>query len=244
MKPFLLISTRDDDAATAGEYAAFARFGGLDPADLHQIRLEKGPLPEINLDDYSGIIIGGSQYNFSDQPETKSQVQRRVEAELDALLDKVVAADFPFLGACYGVGTLGAHEGAIIDDTYAEPVHGVRVHLTAAGRVDPLLAGVPDEFEAYVGHKEAVRKAPEHATVLATSGTCPVQMFRVKENLYATQFHPELDLDGILTRIQIYKHHGYFPPEEADAVSDTVRASDVWAAQHVLANFVRRYSRE
>jgi GMP synthase (glutamine-hydrolysing) len=243
MKPFLLLSSRDDDDATAGEYAAFARFGELDPADLHQIRLEKEPLPDIDLNDYSGIIIGGSQYNFSDLQETKSDVQRRVEAELSALLDRVVEADFPVLGACYGVGTLGAHQGATIDDTYSEPVSGVTVQLTAAGRADPLLEGMPDEFDAYVGHKEAVCTAPDHVTVLASSGTCPVQMFRVKQNLYATQFHPELDLDGILTRIQIYKHHGYFPAEEAEEVSDTARASHVWAPGRVLRNFVLRYAR-
>ena len=42
---------------------------------------------------------------------------------------------------------------------------------------------------------------PPHAVVLASSATCPVQAFRVGRNLYATQFHPELDLAGLDTRI-------------------------------------------
>ena len=37
---------------------------------------------------------------------------------------------------------------------------------------------------------------PPTAVLLATSPRCPVQMFRVKQNLYATQFHPELDVRG------------------------------------------------
>ena len=31
------------------------------------------------------------------------------------LLDRVVEADFPFFGACYGVGTLACHQGAVVD---------------------------------------------------------------------------------------------------------------------------------
>ena len=56
---------------------------------------------------------------------------------------------------------------------------------------------------------------------LAGSPTCPVQMFRVRQNLYATQFHPELDVPGLLTRISVYRNAGYFPPEEADTVIDS-----------------------
>ena len=41
-------------------------------------------------------------------------------------------------------------------------------------------------------------------------------MFRVKNNVYATQFHPELDVPGLVTRIHVYQHFGYFPPYELD----------------------------
>ena len=56
------------------------------------------------------------------------------------------------------------------------------------------------------------------AVLLATSATCPVQMFRVGRRVYATQFHPELDLTRLTVRIRVYRTHGYFPPDEADAV--------------------------
>ncbi|MFZ8292004.1 hypothetical protein ACO1K7_13905, partial [Staphylococcus aureus] len=65
-----------------------------------------------------------------------------------ALVDRVVARDAPFLGACYGVGTLGTHLGAPIGGTYAEPISVVDVSLTDAGRADPLLVGLPDTFPA------------------------------------------------------------------------------------------------
>ena len=64
---------------------------------------------------------------------------------------------------------------------------------------------------------------PPDAVLLASSPTCPVQMFRVRENLYATQFHPELDLPGIITRIGVYRDYGYFQPKEHDDVVARVR---------------------
>ena len=37
-------------------------------------------------------------------------------------------------------------------------------------------------------------------------------------NVYATQFHPELDAVGVSTRVDVYKHAGYFHPSEADEI--------------------------
>ncbi|WP_125776360.1 glutamine amidotransferase [Antribacter gilvus] len=243
MKPFLLLATRAEDAAADGEYEAFLRYGGLQPRELHRVRLESGPLPPVDLDDYSGVLVGGSPFNVAEAPERKGPVQRRVEAEVAALLDHVVARDFPFLGACYGVGTLGAHQGAVIDGTFAEPVGPVTIELTPEGTDDPLLAGMPARFDAYVGHKEAVRTLPPGAVCLATSAACPVQMFRVRENLYATQFHPELDLTGLLQRIDVYQGFGYFPPGEAHAVGSRARAASVTEPFRILKAFVERYAR-
>lgn len=244
MRPFLLLATRTEDAIAENEFEAFSRLGGLKPGQLEWIRLDQVPLGPIDLDSYSGIILGGSPFNSSDPIETKSELQLRVEADLARLLDDVVEQDFPFLGACYGVGALGTHEGAVIDRTYAEPVGPTTVELTLAGRKDPICSGLPGRFEAYVGHKEAVRELPPGAVLLATSDACPVQMFRIKKNLYATQFHPELDADGLCARIEEYKHHGYFEPHESDGLKELARRSPVPHARKVLRNFVATYGRD
>lgn len=243
MKPFLLLASRTDDDAAAQEYDAFTAFSGLAPALLHRVRMEAGPLPTIDLDEYSGVFVGGSPFNSSDPAGAKPAIQRRVESELQTLLDEIVARDFPFLGACYGVGTLGVHEGAVIDFTYGEAVGAVPITLTRDGVRDPLLEGIPATFDAFVGHKEACRTLPASATLLASSPTCPVQMFRVKSNLYATQFHPELDVPGLVLRIRTYRNEGYFPPGDAERVIESVRDENVDVPPRILANFVRRYGR-
>ena len=203
--------------------------------------LFRSPLGDIDLRAWSGILLGGGPFNSSDPETTKSPVQQRVEADLNRLLDKVTCADFPFLGACYGVGPLGTHQGGVIDRTYAEPVSCIRVSLTAAGIGDPLLAGMPEEFEAFVGHKEACRVLPPTAVLLATSPGCPVQLFRVKSNLYATQFHPELDVPGIVTRVRVYQHAGYFPPTELEDLVTRLSVAVVTEPSRLLVNFVARY---
>ena len=242
MKPFLLLATRAEDQAADDEYAAMLRATGLDEPQLHRVRLEAAPMPTLDLDDYAGVVLGGGPFDSSDPEDAKSATQRRVEAELRRLLDDLVARDFPFLGACYGVGTLGVHQGGVVDRTYGEPIGAVPVTLTAAGRADPLLAGVPDTFDAFVGHKEACRDLPPSAVLLASSPACPVQMFRVRTNLYATQFHPELDVDGIVTRIRIYQHYGYYEPHTMAEIIDHVRGAVVTAPPQILANFVARYA--
>ncbi|MET3720262.1 MULTISPECIES: glutamine amidotransferase [unclassified Arthrobacter] len=241
MKPFLLLASRAEDDAAEDEYAAYLRYAGLAPAQLRRIRLEAAPLPDLDLAAYAGVIVGGSPFTSSDPSDHKSATQHRVERELAGLLDLIVDQDFPFLGACYGVGTLGTHQGAVIDRTFGEPLGGVEIELTEAGIADPVLRGMPRRFNAFTGHKEACTTLPSHAVLLASSQACPVQMFRIKQNLYATQFHPELDVEGLVTRIDIYRHAGYFPPESAEELMAKARRSTVTEPMSILKNFVARY---
>ncbi|MDR6165919.1 GMP synthase (glutamine-hydrolyzing) [Microbacterium paludicola] len=243
MKPFVLLATRAEDVPADEEYELFLRHTGLEPASLRRVRLESEPMPEIDLDDISGIFVGGGPFNASDPYEQKSAVQRRVEAEFADLLARVVAQDAAFLGACYGIGTVGAFLGAMIDRRFGEPISVVDVELTDAGRRDPLLAGMPPTFAGFVGHKEAISALPPRAVLLASSEACPVQMFRVGENVYATQFHPELDLAGITTRIHAYADYGYFAPDELDLTLSAVSRSPVTHTGSILRAFVERYAR-
>lgn len=245
MKPFLLLTTREQDEVVANEYAAMARFGGLAPSELHWLRLEATPLPEVlRLEDYSGVIMGGSPFNTSDDPDTKSPLQQRVEADVNRLLDQIVEQDFPLFGACYGIGTLGIHQGGVVDTTYGEQVGPVEITLTEAGRADPLLAGIPETFYSYTGHKEAISKLPDDAVLLATGDPTPVQMFRLKNNIYATQFHPELDLPGVLQRIDVYRNFGYFPADEVEQTIERVSGVSVDDAHRLIRAFVQRYARD
>ena len=79
--------------------------------------------------------------------------------------------------------------------------------------------------------------------LLAESAACPVQAFRVGRNVYATQFHPELDLAGICTRIDVYRHAGYFEPDQADVLKARAAEVDVRHPVTLLRNFVTVHAR-
>src|SRR4051812_24627655 len=227
MGSFLLLSIRNEAAAADNEYESFLRFTGLPEAELPRVNLAREELPAVDLEAYSGILLGGGPWNASDPASTKSPAQVRAESMILRLLDEVVDRDFPFLGACYGIGTLGLHQGGVVDRSRPEPVGPLSVTLTPDGESDPLFAGVPTDFAAYGGHKEAMVTLPAGAVQLATSAACPVQAFRVRRNIYAPQFHPELDLEGVCTRIDVYKDAGYFPPSAAESLKERSRAVQV-----------------
>ena len=241
MKPFLLLAIRAEDAAADNEYDSFLTLSGLGEGDLRRLRLEQHALGRVDLGDWSGIMLGGGPFNYSDPEELKTPVQRRVEADLHGLLGRVVDTDFPFLGACYGVGALGRQLGAPVDRQYGEPVGAVEITLTPSGQQDPLLSGLPAAFHAFTGHKEAISRLPGQAVLLASSAGCPVQAIRVGANVYATQFHPELDVAGLRTRTEVYKDAGYFDPDQAEDIMAQAARSDVRWPPAILRAFVRRY---
>ena len=78
MKPFLFLATRSEDEPADAEYEAFLKRTGLDESTLRRLRLESESLPQIDLDDWSGILVGGSPFNASTPPEKKSATQKRV----------------------------------------------------------------------------------------------------------------------------------------------------------------------
>lgn len=241
MKQFLIIQLRPEDETSDNEYEAILKFGGLEEEETRRLRIESTGIPTLNLDDYSAIIVGGSPFDISTPVAEKSDMQKQIEADFNRLFDEVTDKDFPFLGACSGNGLLGNYCGATISKQYGEPVGGVDVTMTEEGKFDPLLIDMPETFRALVGHKEACDSTPPGATLLAYSSTCPVQMFRLGRNVYATQFHPEGDPEGFTVRINIYKHHGYFPPETAEELIATVQKEETPYAREVLRRFVDRY---
>jgi GMP synthase (glutamine-hydrolysing) len=241
-KPVLILQLRPEDDTSNSEFEAILKYGELAEENTRRLRIEKSGIPELSLDDYAAVIVGGSPFDISTAQDQKSGIQVKIEDDFKRLFDDIVARDFPFLGACSGCGLLGSYLDTPISKQYGEPVGGTVISVTDAGRDDPLLANFPDQIAVLCGHKEACDVLPEGATLLLTGDDCPVQMFRVGENIYATQFHPEGDGEGFTVRIHAYKHHGYFPPEEAEALIVAVNHEDTPYAREILRRFVARYT--
>ncbi|KAA8615133.1 glutamine amidotransferase [Salipiger aestuarii] len=246
MSRFLILQLRPETDAGDDEFAAFLGKGGLSPAQVHRIQLDREDLPPaLDPCDYAGVIVGGGPGCVSDSAAQKSAVEARIESACLSLMPRITAQDVPFLGCCYGIGILGAHLGArVAKGRYGEPVGAAHCVVTRDGARDPLLDGLPDRFDAFVGHKEALEDLAPGMVHLVRGSACPFQMVRHGAHVYATQFHPEADAAGFETRIRIYRHKGYFPPEEAEALIAMCRAADVRWPARILRNFVRRFSQD
>ncbi len=242
-KPFLMLTSRSEEAVAEDEFRNLPRIGAMATGEAVRVRLEREPFPDIDLDNWSGIIMCGSSFDAATPEEHKSQRQRDIDSHLHALYDRLLFEDRPFLGICYGMGTLTLHLGGAVDTSGSEEISPAPLTVTPAGRDDPLLEGVPDHFEAYVGHHEAAATLAPGATQLVAGQVAPIQMIRAGAHVYATQFHPELDLASILVRIDQYADRGYYPVAERTRIEDAVRAANVRSAHQVLRNFVRLFRR-
>ncbi|MBI1301390.1 MAG: glutamine amidotransferase [Alphaproteobacteria bacterium] len=238
----LILQLRPEDIISESEFACVLKYGDLSVQDTHRIRVEQAGIPDnLNLEAYAAIIVGGSPFDITTPEDKKSRIQKKIEADFDNLLEKVVTQDIPFLGCCSGNGLLGKHLGAKISKQYGEALDCTTLEITEDGKEDKLLRGFPDHIDVLLGHKEAVDETPDSAVLLMTGENCPVQMFRVGQNVYATQFHPEADADEFCLRIDTYSNYGYFEPHEADGLKRSVSEKPTPYAHKILKRFVDIY---
>lgn len=240
MSRFLLVQSRPEADAAQAEYESFCQLGGLDKSEVERLDISDGNLPQIDLNDYKAIIMGGGPACFAYDEDKKSDMQRKMEPWLFDLFDRISAEDKPFLGVCLGVGLLVTRLGGVVSFDVGETIGATEITLADGADDDPLLKGMPEKFIAVVGHKEGTKTVPDEVRVLASTKTCP-QILKHKNNVYAVQFHPELDADAAEARLIIYQHHGYCKPEEVESIVANTRTKDLTLATKLLQNFVARY---
>jgi GMP synthase (glutamine-hydrolysing) len=238
MKPLLFLSVRPEVQAVGPEYESVRRAMGVDAARLEHVRLDVAPVGDLRVDRFAGIVVGGSPFNVTTPDSGKHAVQRRVEADLARLAEQALELDHPMLFTCYGIGVLTRVLGGDVGTQYGEAASAVEITLTPEGLADPLMGILPGRFDALVGHKEATTRLPGDAVLLASSAGCPVQVYRIGRNVYATQFHPEVTTDDFVARAEVYRDHGYFPARELREVSERLAAASVTEPRRMLHRFV------
>ena len=241
MKNILILQMRPENETCDSEYEAILKVGKINRDQVHRIRVEQLENFEIDISNYCAIIAGGSPFDVTCPDYKKTELQKRIESFFNHLFDQIITTDFPFLGICSGNGLLGNYYGTEISNKYAEPIGRVSLEVTEEGKKDDLLVGLPGKFFALAGHKEACNSVPQGAVLLASSSTCPVQMFRIKKNIYATQFHPEADANEFILRINTYKNFGYFPPEQAGELILAVKNVETPFPKEILRRFIDKY---
>lgn len=233
--PLVYLCVRPQRDAARAEYASFQAEAGLDDAALQFHDLTREPLPADAFDRWAGFLVGGSPFNVTDA--AKSELQQRVEADLETVAAQAAASRTAALFTCYGIGIVTRILGGEVSRRYPEPTGPTPVSLTPAGVNDPVTAGMADEFVALSAHKEGSGVVPPSAVLLATNLVCPVQAYRVGDRLYATQFHPESTPLPFTERMAFYRDGGYFSADDFDEIAARVMSASVTEPGRMLRTF-------
>ncbi len=104
---------------------------------------------------------------------------------------RLLELDLPVLGICYGMQAMAESLGGEVN--LAETGEFGRTDLSVIGDGGILLGGLPREQACWMSHRDAVYRAPDGFTPIASTPGSPVAAFEATERgLYGIQFHPEV----------------------------------------------------
>jgi GMP synthase (glutamine-hydrolysing) len=238
MASLLYVCVRPEIGAADAEHASFRRALGVDVVD--RLDLLQEPLDPARLRGYSGVVVGGSPFNVTD--DVKSPVQRRVEANLEALARVAITGELAVFFTCFSIGVVTRMLGGTVVTDMPESASATVIDTTPDGAHDPVFGPSGSALTVFTAHKESAATTPPGAVLLATNEACPVQAYRVGTHLYAAQFHPEPTPRDFADRMTFYRTTGYFDPDEFDQVQGQVLSASVTEGAALLRRFAETFA--
>ncbi len=176
------------DCEHPGSLRTFLAEDGVvwDAVNLHR----QEPIPR--LEDYDALWVMGGPMDVWDVDEHPWLIPEKA-----AIRRWVTELGRPFLGLCLGHQLLADALGGTCGPQSPPEIGILDVELTAAGREDPLFAGMPSRQTCLQWHSVRVTEPPEGAAILARSEICPVQAMRVGTKAWSMQYHVEIEPDTV-----------------------------------------------
>ncbi len=180
MKRVLVFQHMDHDHP--GRFTDYFAEDGLVP---EMVRLFEGQsIPSLAPYDFL-FVLGGAQDTWQDD------THGFLPAEKDAIREWVWDRAKPYFGVCLGHQLLCDALGGEVA-LASEPEVGVHdISLTPDGEQHPLMSGLPGSMKVMQWHWAEVKRAPQGATVLASSPRAAIQAVAIDGHAMATQFHCE-----------------------------------------------------
>lgn len=200
---YLLFQIRNpDDPIIEQEIGCFSRALHCDPAQIEPHDLLEGAPRARQFAAADMVLIGGSgHYSAAGKGDW---LERALDA-LRMLRDRVK----PTFASCWGFQAMArALGGEVVYDPDRAELGTLEMRLTDAGAADPLFGRLNRVFRVQAGHQDRVATLPPGATLLASTELVENQAYRLDDMpIYATQFHPELDLATLLGRVKAYPEY-------------------------------------
>lgn len=175
------------------------------PADRAQIRvfdlLTSCPTPE-DLEQIDIVLLGGSGHYSAASNDPWIENALEAMRELHTLKQ-------PTFASCWGFQAMArALGGRVVKDLARAEVGTHELRLTPAGCDDPIFGPLGERFLGQMGHEDIVDVLPANAILLASSDRVRNQAYRLADApIYCTQFHPELQRDDLMRRIEVYPEY-------------------------------------
>ena len=111
-----------------------------------------------------------------------------------ALLKDAIDRDIPIFAICLGTQLLALAGGGKVERARIGEV-GI-YSIFGVNEPDPIFT-FNSELSVAQWHEDQVTELPDGATLLASSGLCRNQIYRLGTKSYGVQFHPEIDLSVV-----------------------------------------------
>jgi GMP synthase (glutamine-hydrolysing) len=191
VRALAIVNQRD---AGPGVFAEALQAGGV---DLETWLVPERDRPAGDVAGYDAVLVlGGAMHVDHEDRHPWLRAEKQLLAEL---LDREV----PTLAVCLGAQLLAEAAGAAPRRAREPEIGWHAVHLTDAGRADPLVAGMAPGFEAFQWHSYEF-PLPPGATALAYSDVC-LQAFRAGPCAWGIQFHAEVSAADASAWIRDYR---------------------------------------
>lgn len=182
----------------------------------------------------NGVILAGSGEFMLSREDGKGVW---LEPTFD-FIQKVLDANIPFLGVCFGYQLLCLQQGGdIIRDEQMRETGTYNVHRLESGEGDHLFKGIPNTFGAQFGHQDTAVNHPEHLIPLSRTNRVEVNAVKVTgKQAWGVLFHPELSRERMRSRLRMSSPN-YL--EGGKTVEDVLsQFEDVPESTKTLHNFI------
>jgi len=184
---------------------------------IHTLKFWPEAETEAAPESYEGLIVLGGPMGVYEADKYPHLATER------KLIERAVKKNLPVLGICLGAQLIANALGATVYPSGVKEIGWYDLAPTADGKNDPLFHHLSATEKVFQWHGDTF-DLPNGAVHLASSPLCTNQAFRYGRNVYALQFHLEVDTKMIDAWLAVPQNRDEIAALEGSVDPMTIRA--------------------